>query len=261
MEENATPAAAPPLNIEEALVSISGKMPGAVRHRLLNSFEHFRRSQTLIDVDLEMASFRAITGEEEAASALMHAIMLRPYPDARKILNPRNHVDKAALLACIYAMAWTLRPIQNDLHLSFDFTTGRFDIFLKFALTGQNGEKEEYQLQPVEPLDMVHTGPGNDKRGFLEQELDDLAAGQNTATINKLVKDAANQRNRLLYASDNGLPLSKFDQASLRVRKRNASTLLVLAAMVLQTKKPQWLITNGLLAFSKVLGRLPRDSD
>lgn len=66
------------------------------RHSALNATDGLDKAWALRHIDKEMAVFRAITAEEEAASALFHALKRRGYPDSGK-LNPRLHEHKAAL--------------------------------------------------------------------------------------------------------------------------------------------------------------------
>jgi hypothetical protein len=57
---------------------------------MINALDHFERSAKLFEKDREMASFRAITGEEEAATAFMKAIQLRKYPHAEEFKLTRE---------------------------------------------------------------------------------------------------------------------------------------------------------------------------
>ncbi len=68
---------------------------------------------TILDgVDLEMAAFRAITAEEEAASALFHSLKRRRYAGAAR-LSPRNHVHKNAVAPFCTAVSRVLAATEE----------------------------------------------------------------------------------------------------------------------------------------------------
>ena len=69
-------------------------LPDEVRFRAINSFEGFDRARRLISFDREMASFRAITAEEEAVAALFRSLQIRNYPGADR-LSLYSHRRKA----------------------------------------------------------------------------------------------------------------------------------------------------------------------
>lgn len=66
------------------------------RNCFRSAIEHLRRALVIQDIDPAMAIFRGITAEEEAASGLMHAFILRNYPNAN-LLKPRDHLQKHAV--------------------------------------------------------------------------------------------------------------------------------------------------------------------
>lgn len=99
------------MKTDAALRQITQKLPGNIRFRALNALEHFGRAIDLIEIDKAMASFRAITGEEEAASALMLAVALRRYvrlmnalaivrTDATEAAAARTTPRNSALVMC-----------------------------------------------------------------------------------------------------------------------------------------------------------------
>jgi hypothetical protein len=242
-------------DVEPHLRRLAQDMPKLVKFRLLNSLEHFDRSFQLLDVDREMASFRAITGEEEAATALIKAIQIRGYPHAKKF-NSRDHQHKAAVMACVMAIAADVAPILKEFQLTFDFAKRRLDVKIplsNFDITG--GEK--YAVQPVEPLDVVRTFEGPGHRKPFADSLESLAAKSNYDSIKRMVSAQANGRNTLLYASDSSMPKSRASRQDIAGRKSKALTLLVLAAMVLQSRKHQSLVCQAIDAFLGVISRLP----
>ncbi|MFV0624068.1 hypothetical protein ACBY01_08685 [Sphingomonas sp. ac-8] len=243
--------------VEDALNRLEPNLPGPVRHRLRNSLNNFYRAAHLFDLDREMSSFRAITGEEEAASALMKAVHLRGYEHSRE-LNPRDHVHKAAVMACVGAIASTMKPMLGEFQLIFDFDKRRVDV--KVPLTAFNvSGGDSYAIQPVEPLGLTFTRPGVDRQNLYDDVLKQIAGIGSFDSIKKMVSATANERNRLLYASDATTPRSFATTRSIRNRKLRAQTMLVLAIMVLQSRDQLPLVREAILAFLGIISRLPQE--
>lgn len=248
-----TPLAA----LDPWLRRLAADMPGAIKFRLLNTLDHFDRSFRLLDADREMASFRAITGEEEAATTLIKAIQLRRYPNAREF-NVRNHQHKAAVIACVVAIAAQMAPILKEFQLTFDFEKKRADVKVPLSNFNVNGG-ENLAIQPVEPLDLVHTREGASETQLFGDALENLAARSNFDSIKRMVSAQANARNTLLYASDSSLPQSRASRDGIENRKKRALILLVLSVMVLQSRKHQSLVCQAISAFLGVISELPPD--
>jgi hypothetical protein len=247
----------PPASIDAWLRQLASDMPGTVKFRLLNTLEHLDRAFKLLDVDREMASFRAITAEEEGATTLIKAIQLRGYPQAKQF-DARDHQHKAAVIACVKAVATQLEPILKEFELSFDFTKRRADVRIPLSNFNVN-RGEHFAIQPVEPLDFVHKSEGKSEAAFFDEALAHLAARSNFESIKRMVSAQANARNTLLYASDSALPRSRASRDAIENRKTWALALLVLSVMVLQSRKHQSLVCQAILAFLGVISRLPRE--
>ena len=94
MEDRATDI---PLNdVEKILEDKLALLPNMVGNRFRNAFKHLRKAWLLLPIDTEMSAFRAITAEEEAATALILALKMRQYPGA-DVLKYNNHVHKSAV--------------------------------------------------------------------------------------------------------------------------------------------------------------------
>ena len=243
--------------VESSLRKLASNMPGVVKFRLLNTLENFDRSFALLERDREIASFRAITGEEEAATALIKALQLRRYPHAAEF-NPRSHQHKWALIACVMAIADDVSPMLKEFQLVFSFAKRRVDVKIplsNFDVTG--GDK--YAIQPVEPLDLTSRKYGLDDEDVFAEALKNLAKRSNFKHIKEMVSVQANARNTLLYASDRSMPESEASLRGIENRRKRALILLVLAIMILQSKKHQALVQQAILAFLSAISRLPRE--
>ena len=234
-------------------------LPGSVKHRFLNALNHFERAEKIFEVDREMASFRSITGEEEAATALMKAIQLRGYENAKKF-KPYNHVHKAGVIACVVAIGLTLQPMLEEFQLTFDFEKKRADVRIPLSNLGVAGG-EKMVLQPEEPLSLIHSRPGIPEERLFSDALSKLAEKGSFDDIKKFVSHRANDRNTLLYASDAKLPVSQATLDTLRNRKGRALLLLTLTVMVLQSSKQQGMVRQATFAFLEVISKLPPDGN
>lgn len=239
----------------KSLRRLSGKMPRSVETRIGSSLNHFEKSIVLRDIDLEMASFRAICGEEEASSAVISALHHRKYENANR-LNIRSHQHKWAIIACMIALSLPLQTMLGGSKLQIDFANGRIDLKIPLSNFGVSGG-DTFELQPVEPLDFVHAKDGIEENYLFEEELAALAVGMKYDSIKELVKATANSRNQLLYASDKELPESKATSQDLDVRRSRAMALLVIAVMILQSNKKMAMVRQALPAILKVIGKLP----
>lgn len=243
--------------IGHALRRLSLKLPGALRFRFESALNHLDRAIDLLEIDREMASFRAITAEEEAATALIRCIHLRRYRFADQ-LKPRDHHHKAAVLACVMGIGSSLHPMLKQFQLIFDFSSPRVDLKLPLSNFGVDGG-DDFAVQLVEPLDMVHTKEGVPEVELFDDALKGLAEGSKFDNIKKLVASQANARNTLLYASDNSTPVSKATLDDLKKRRNWTITLLILTVMIWQKKEEQALVRQAILSFLSVMSKLPMD--
>lgn len=241
--------------IGQALRRLHVKLPGVLRYRFESALNHLDRAFALLEIDREMASFRAITAEEEAATALIRCIQLRQYNFANK-LNPWDHRHKAAVMACVMAIGSNLQPMLKEFQLIFDFSLPRVDLKVplsNFEVVGG----DEYAIQFVEPLDLVHTREGVPESELFGDALRGLAEQSRFENIKRLVAAQANARNTLLYASDSAVPISNVTVGGLRERRNRAVTLLILTVMIWQKKEEQALVRHSILAFLGVMSKLP----
>lgn len=239
----------------KGLRRLSGNVPRSVETRINSTLDHFERSLVLRNVDLEMASFRAICGEEEASAAVISALHHRKYENAYR-LKIRSHQHKWAIVGCMMALSASLQPILSEFELQMDFDKRRIDLRIPLKNFGVS-DGEAVAFQPLEPLDFVHAKHGMGDEHAFEQELAALADGLEFESIRDLVGAMANSRNKLLYASDTDLPKSKATSQQLDSRHSRATALLVIAVMILQSNKKLATVRQALRAVLKVIGKLP----
>jgi hypothetical protein len=113
---------------------------------------------------------------------------------------------------------------------------------------------------PDHPLNFVvsRNGDARSAANIFEKRLDEIAKGRNFETMLAFVRAEANLRNRLLYASDEGIPSVEFADAMLLDRLGRVYALNILTIMILQTSQHQLFAVQCLHAFLIALGRLEK---
>lgn len=236
-----------------------GKFGGRIRHCFRSAFDHLRRSWTLHPIDSEMSLFRAITADEEAATALILALKQRQYEGVAK-LNPWDHTHKAAVSPFLDAvqnmLAETGFPTPK-LSLSLG---GRPKIRLILDIGTLVGDAEPLFGEPDHPFNYLLRAGDNPKAYRFEKQLQALADERGSQSVGELVKREANLRNRLLYADDEGIASVNFND-SLILRKRDRVYRLALITIgVLQTTERQLFVKQCLDAFRNALGHIVEDT-
>lgn len=224
-------------------------LPRPVRLRAENALRGFDKARVLFPIDREMASFRAITAEEEAAAALFKSFQIRRYPGA-DVLSTKDHYAKAALGPFIQAVKHSLAPNgEFTMEVTLDWSKPSIEVSLPIS---QFGGPQEYMIVLSEPLGMVGHRENQPAANFYDRSLAVVAGSRQ---LHKMIASEANARNRLLYASDSTLPESKATLASIDARQQRAEIALFLCIAVLQIEGHQAMGTQGIAAFSKLVGR------
>lgn len=224
-----------------------------VRFRAENAIDGFARAKLLLPIDREIASFRAITAAEEAASALIRSLQLRGYPGA-DLIDLRRHAHKAAVPFFLNAVRHEIagdREIDLTVTLSADPPKLTVALPLRQFIDLPDG-LANFHLELAGPLNMIGSRPG-----VTEGELFDAAVQRvaGSRRVDKLIASEANARNRILYAHDAGLPCSQATLQSIEQRERAAKLCLLLAIAVMQVNHHQRMALQCLAGSLKVIGR------
>lgn len=240
-------------NLEEAVHHLKGKVRNCGR----KAFHHLRKAWALYPIDQEMSLFRAITAEEEAATALILALKNRNYPSAQ-LLNERKHVHKSALIPFLNA-------VNNFLAGSFGYEPilglnrdAPPRLSLRFKIGPSEFDKEGGYIEPDHPFNFLSTlaaeAPGTVYS--FEQELTDIHQSRGMKDIKSLVEKEANIRNRLLYANDDGIPTVQIPRSLILERRRRVTVLLHAAIGISQTEVHQLFAVQCLQVFLKQMNML-----
>jgi hypothetical protein len=228
-------------------------LPGPIRHRAENALDGFARARKLYPLDREIASFRAITAAEEAASALIRSLQLRKYPDADQI-KLWMHPHKAAVyffLRAVHHEVFRNKVVTMNVTLSAD--PPKLTIALPIRQFGQPPpDMEDYQIVLTDPLGMVGSRPGITEDDYFDAAVQKVAGSRR---VDKLIAKEANGRNRILYAHDTGLPRSQATLEGIESRERGAKLCIILAIAIMQVDHHQGMVLQCLRGFLKVIGR------
>lgn len=231
------------------------KLNGKIKHCLRSAHRHLRLSWTLHPVDSEMSLFRAITAEEEAATALMLALSQRRYPGS-ELLKTRDHRHKSAITPFLWAV--------NNMLANSNIPTPKLEIMdatpPKLRLTLDIGSVIEHPEpligEPDHPLNFVLRAGGDKSIYRFETELQEIVSNRSAKDIGAFIEGEANLRNRLLYADDAGYPTVEFPDNTILERRDRVYRLTLLTIAILQTSEHQLFAAQCLEVFLAVLGKV-----
>ena len=229
--------------------------PAPGKHCARNAIYHVEKAWEIKDIDPNMAAFRAITGEEEAATAIMHALIRRKYKGATK-LKLRNHSYKASFFPFFQAIASVLSKTfsQLDLKLEIESKSETPKIKTKIKM-GSSG----YYAYPEPPLNFQTLVNG--KIYNFSRELDQLAEKKNVRKIRDYISQQANQRNLIIYASNQGIPTVDRHEELIKRKVSIVFGHIVIYLLIDQYKEHQLFVQQALDAFFKMHNAVPTNID
>jgi len=241
------------------------KMPPHARWSAFNSIRHLNRSWGIRQQDPQMAWFRAITAEEEAATAIFLSLKHKKYPGAEKIRH-RDHLHKNALFPFIRAVSRAFAKISSALppvSAYLDLKSSPPRMFTQIKVQLEDRDVPGY-VTPNAPLNFFAKGSmqGNTLRPLdFSTEIAELTSEANVTKIIEHLKERANLRNRLLYANPGGCPdVSGEIEPLLKSFKDNVFLILKLYLMI-DPYDQQLFVQQCLDAFLRMLGQLPAPDD
>lgn len=234
------------------------------RLHAINSVRHLNRSWKLKEIDKPMAIFRAITAEEEAATALFKSLQRLKYRGVDK-LKPYQHIQKNAVIPFWDAITRVTAKVGNQMpktELFFELDNKRLVTRFKHKHPQTN---EAIWAYPIPPLNFsISGGPvnGKMKKEDFSEGVKDIVAGANVKDIIDYIRDRADLRNRLLYASPTGCPDVLGDiEKSLKIYQRHVFIILRMYMLIEPYPSDQLFVQQALEAFLKTLRLLPKDID
>ena len=243
---------------QKKLEQLCKKRPSPGCHSATNAFRHIAKAWDIIDIDPDMAYFRAGCAEEEAATSIFHTLKRLKYPGASK-LNHHRHHHKLAVIPFLWAVNTSFSAVHNlGLEPQVQITTEDSEekIGVRFRIPGTN------QLaSPDPPLHFFTTDDGEKQTFF--NELERLRAKSNLKTIADYLRKGANNRNLVLYAGADGIRQFQPGQIEnfLEDQLLNVTKLLTIFLLIDTYSTKQFFVQQCLSAFLDMLGLLDEDSE
>jgi len=251
----------PPLTDEkrERLVreALQSSTTGRVRHCANHAFHHLERAAQLVDIDPEMAMLRAITAEEEAATAVFLSLKQRRYPNA-ELLQLRSHPHKLGLYIFV-----------SEVRNFFASVSHQFPPMRLLLKEVEGGSRLIWQLlapdgrwaEPDTPFNFLVSDASPSQPYHFERQLEELANRIADGDIKDYIVTTANTRNLLLYADDDGLPavVGGVDE-TLKAQRERVVTLCMVACMIAPYKERALFVMQALNAFLSMMGKIDKEA-
>jgi hypothetical protein len=221
-------------------------VPG--KHAARNAFAHIETAWKIKDIDPTMAAFRAITGVEEAATAIFHALKRQKYNSAH-LLNKDRHFHKAAVQPFFQAIAGHFARLNFKAQIVCNTT--KEPKKLEIVVTLPSGPLKGRSLRPIPPLNFSVTMDGR-PYDFADQ-LDKIVTEKNAKTFCKYSNELANFRNKILYASNEGIPSVQITEGNLKRKEDIILSYLIVYLLISQYDEQQLFVQQSLDAFLRIL--------
>lgn len=235
---------------------------GKVRWAALNALEHLEMADKISGLDPNMAAFRAICAEEEAASSLIYSIQGAKYAGSESV-RAKAHPHKQAIIFFIKAIAAHGAEFLEKASNTFDKMAihpsatqeGRPALAMSLKLKGS-----EMAMTPIPPLFVYSEkkGGGSGWEESIRNELHSLTGTSSMRKLKRRIEARANLRNQLLYASPGQTPKLTFN-LDIFVQNQAGIVHAILTALALidpwhsDDKGPVPLITEALQVFKKIM--------
>ncbi|MBR9910897.1 MAG: hypothetical protein GYB33_11175 [Gammaproteobacteria bacterium] len=192
---------------EKQTIEAIGDCRGAVKNCGKNAIYHLEKAWQISEIDFEMAIFRAITAEEEAASSLFYCLKNNNYINSGRS-SFKEHAHKLGLFPFVQGVGRFLGDVLQQDSSPFDKFNlrhinkdGRKAIELLLNLRSQN-----ITVTPLPPLHFTVSNSDTKDVLTFENNFKELINGLGYENSIKYIKSIANTRNEILYANSAGKP-------------------------------------------------------
>lgn len=228
---------------------------GFSRHCIRSAIRHLEKAWEIREIDSEMSVFRAITAEEEAATAIFIVLKERGYENAGK-LKHKSHLHKQALEPFIrsigvFSEKWIKLPgfpFGEKYRLQIEGKGKEEKLSLSFHYKGK-------MVTAIPPLGFNISINGRDYH--FEKELLEITSGQNKDDVISHTKKIANTRNELLYAQTNGVPAITSDiEGHLKKRRNVVFMFMRIYGLIYPYSEKALFVQQAINAFLKMMGEI-----
>lgn len=238
------------------LLKVAAATPGRGGYSSASSAQHLKRALELKEKMPEVAVFLTITAEEEAATAVFSALRKKRYKEAER-LRDKVHAFKAGLYPFIQLLGNTVAAIQSGVTVQLFFEPKQDqtdDAILRIRVPMNVPGREDLFLFPNPPLNLVSVDPGGKKTDYFEA-VRKVATEKGIDSIFEQTRKWANRRNRMLYASDSGIPKVKDVEKWMLPHFKGVFANLAAYLLVEQHPKQNF-VQEALTAYLKIQSRL-----
>lgn len=203
-----------------------------------------------------MAVFRAITPEEEAATAIFASLRQLGYERANR-LSLRSHIHKQAVIPFFRAIHDCFAEVGGGVSLARWWSAPRGAkkrLFLELAIP----DRRTALADP--PFGFTVTDPATGSPIDFEQNMREVVEGNGLNDTLEYLKERANRRNRLLYATEQGIPrLERPAEQFLLGAKKRVLLLLGVFCLIFPYRRKALFVQQALDAFLLLLGRVGKE--
>lgn len=234
----------------------AAKTTGYGGHAAKSCARHIERARLLKDCMPELAVFSAITAEEEAAVAIFYALKKQKYENYEQ-LKTKVHSYKSGVYPFIRLLGEAFLPKESDLKITLYFeeleAKKRKDI-LRIRMPIGIEDDQQICIVPDPPLGFVSTGPDGKEKNY-HREVSRIASEKGIKSVFDYIKNLANERNKVLYASPTQIPRVK-DAEDVISNHTNAAMLNMIMYLLIEPHRPQSLVQEALKAYVKIMTRI-----
>jgi hypothetical protein len=229
------------------------------KHSARSAIFHIQKAWQIRAMDPEMAIFRAITGEEEASTAIFHSLKRHAYKGAN-LLKPYNHFQKSAVTPFLKAVGYDLDSFSKatnfDPKIEIRKEGDEVRVRLRWTIIDSAGQKKYAYPEP--PLNWKFEING--KLHEFKEQFEKIASEKNVKDIVRYIKDLANKRNTILYSSPQGVPRVQGSIDNyLKIKRDDIFTKLIVFLMIDPYKEKQLFVEQVLKVFLKTLELIPKN--
>ena len=249
----------PELNLcqfDQEVVLHLQKSSGRIRYAAENALDHLVKAMKIAEIDPEMAAFRALTAEEEAATSLFFALKKINYENSN-LIKFKEHKFKFALYPFLVAVHHRIDEFLPKgfpaFKLIWEDLSGEKKIRLEINLPGSDGS-----FSPDMPLNFALNKSG--KPVHFEEQISKLSQNIGKKKALDYIKEIANQRNMLLYAGDRGRAALGDDISGIiEMQKRKTLVILRIVCLFLPYKEHALFVQQCLNGYLLMMEKIDKE--
>jgi hypothetical protein len=217
------------------------------KEAMRSAVDHLRRAEPLFASDVEMAVFRCITAIEEAASSLMLLMKEKAYPRADE-LRRTDHLFKNAMLPFLRILHGRAVRVASEQKFHIELVVNRHiqqPLGIAVVVQDPNGSSSSFPINPPLALLLADDGLGIDKA----LDIDAFIRKEGASSVSSYLRQEANLRNKLLYASPAGIPRLTIDHEKYFPAKQQAVRTMLCAYLLIEPFGPQPTVRHALSSY------------